>query len=49
VKKASTTSTTISKLTKNKKCYVRTRAYKTVNGVTYYSGWNSIHYITVRK
>lgn len=49
VKKASTTSTTISKLTKNKKCYVRTRAYKTVNGVTYYSAWNSIHYITVRK
>jgi hypothetical protein len=49
VKKASTTSTTISKLTKNKKCYVRTRAYKTVNGVTYYSSWNSIHYITVRK
>jgi hypothetical protein len=49
VKKASTVSTTISKLTKNKKVYVRVRAYKTVSGKHYYSAWNGVHYITVKK
>ena len=40
IKKASTTSTTVSKLTKGKKYYVRIRTYKTVSGKTYYSGWS---------
>ncbi len=48
VKKNSTTSTTISKLTKNKKYYVRIRSYKTVSKVNYYSSW-SVKNIKINK
>lgn len=41
ISKNSTTSKTISSLTKNKKYYVRIRTYKTVNGTKYYSSWSS--------
>ncbi len=49
IKKASTTSTTISKLTKGKKYYVRIRTYKTVSGKNYYSGWSKVKTATVKK
>lgn len=49
IKKASTTSTTISKLTKGKKYYVRIRTYKTVSGKNYYSGWSAAKTATVNK
>lgn len=49
IKKASTTSTTISKLTKGKKYYVRIRTYKTVSGKNYYSGWSKVKSATVKK
>lgn len=41
IKKASTTSTTISKLTKGKKYYVRVRAYTKKNGKTKYTAWSA--------
>lgn len=41
VSKKSTTSKTISKLTKNRKYYVRIRTYKTINGKKYYSSWST--------
>lgn len=41
VGKNSTTSKTISKLSKKKKYYVRIRTYKTVNGKKIYSAWSS--------
>ncbi len=40
VKKNSTTSKSITKLTKNKKYYVRIRSYKTISKVNYYSNWS---------
>lgn len=49
IKKASTTSTTISKLTKGKKYYVRIRTYKTVSGKTYYSGWSKVKTAVIKK
>ena len=49
ITKNSTTSKTVSKLTKNKKYYVRIRTYKTVSGVKYYSGWSSSKNVTIKK
>ncbi len=40
IKKASTVKKTLKKLKTKKKYYVRVRAYKTVNGVPYYSKWS---------
>lgn len=42
VKGGSKNSYTVSKLEKKKNYYARIRAYKTVNGVTYYSGWSAV-------
>ncbi len=40
IKKVSVTELTVKNLKANKKYYVRVRAYKTVNGRNYYSGWS---------
>ncbi|MCC8075959.1 MAG: MBG domain-containing protein [Clostridiales bacterium] len=45
----STVSKTISSLTKNKKYYVRVRAYKTVSGTKYYSAWSSTKNVKISK
>lgn len=45
----STLTRTIAKLTKNKKYYVRVRAYKTLSGVKYYSAWSSKRAVTIKK
>ena len=42
IKKNKTTSTTVKKLKKNKKYYVRIRTYKTVSGKKYYSEWSKV-------
>jgi len=44
----STTSKTVKGLKKNKKYYVRVRAYKEFNGKKYYSAWSSIKTVTVK-
>ncbi len=49
IKGSKTLKTTISKLKKGKKYYVRIRAYKTVSGKKYYSAWGSKKAVTVRK
>lgn len=49
VKGYKNTSTTITKLTKNKKYYVRVRTYKTVSKTNYYSGWSSAKSVTIKK
>ncbi len=49
VKKAKTTSTTIKKLTKGKKYYVRVRTYQKVSGKTYYSAWSGSKNVTIKK
>ncbi len=49
VKGCKSTSKTITKLTKNKKYYVRVRTYKTVSKVNYYSGWSSVKSVTIKK
>ena len=49
IKKNSTISKTIAKLTKNKKYYVRIRGYKTVSKVNYYSAWSSIKNVKIKK
>lgn len=49
VKGYKSTSKTITKLTKNKKYYVRVRTYKTVGKVNYYSGWSNTKSITIKK
>lgn len=49
VKKAKTTSTTIKKLTKGKKYYVRIRTYQKVSGKNYYSSWSSSKTVTIKK
>ena len=43
------TSKTISKLTKNKKYYVRIRSRKTVNKKTFYSDWSGKKNVTIKK
>lgn len=48
VKKAKTTSATISKLKSKKKYYVRVRAYKTVSKTTFYGSWSSAKNVKVR-
>lgn len=45
----STVAKTIQPLSKNIKYYVRVRSYKTVNGKTYYSAWNSIKSLTIKQ
>ena len=49
VKKAATTSTTIKKLTKGKKYYVRVRTYQKVGSKTYYSAWSASKNVTIKK
>ncbi len=49
IRKNSTTSTTISKLTKGKKYYVRIRAYKTVSGTNYFSSWSKVKNVKISK
>lgn len=49
VKGCKNTSKNITKLTKNKKYYVRVRTYKTVSKVNYYSGWSNVKSITIKK
>lgn len=49
IKSYKTTSSTISKLTKNKKYYVHIRAYKAVSKVNYYSTWSNTKSVTIRK
>ena len=49
IKKNSTISKTIAKLTKNKKYYVRIRGYKTLSKVNYYSAWSSIKNVKIKK
>lgn len=43
-----TTTTTISGFQKGKRYYVRLRAYRTVNGKTYYSAWSVKDYATIK-
>ena len=49
VKKAATTGTTVKKLTKGQKYYVRVRTYKKVGGKTYYSSWSASKNVTIKK
>ena len=49
VKKAKTTNTTIKKLTKGKKYYVRVRTYQKVRSKTYYSAWSASKNVTIKK
>ena len=47
--KTTASSKTISKLSKNKKYYVRVRSYKVSGGKTYYSSWSSVKTVTIKK
>lgn len=49
IKKSGTTKLTVKKLKAKKKYYVRVRAYKTVNGKKYYSGWSKIKSVKTKK
>ena len=49
INKAATTSTTIKKLTKGKKYYVRVRTYQKVGSKTYYSAWSASKNGTIKK
>ena len=49
IKKAAITSTTVKKLTKGKKYYVRIRTYQKVSGKTYYSAWSASKNVTIKK
>ena len=44
-----TDKTTISKLSGNKKYYVRVRSYTTVNGTKYYGAWSVSKSVTTKK
>ena len=46
--KKSASKTTIKKLTKGKKYYVRVRTYKTVDGKKIYSGWSTVKNVKVK-
>ncbi|MBE6785632.1 MAG: hypothetical protein E7538_10195, partial [Ruminococcaceae bacterium] len=48
VKSAKTKKTTIKKLTKGKKYYVRVRAYKTVDGKKIYGAWSAVKSVKVK-
>lgn len=48
VKKPSLTKLTVKKLKSGKKYYVRVRTYKTMNGVTLYSGWSKAKTVKVK-
>lgn len=43
------TSRTYSKMTKGKRYYVRVRAYKKVNGTTYYGYWSSVKSVRISR
>ena len=45
----STNSTSISKLFKGRRYYVRIRTYKKVGSKVYYSSWSNVKYITTKK
>lgn len=47
--KTKATTKTLTKLTKNKKYYVRVRTYKVVSGKTYYSSWSGYKTVTIKK
>jgi hypothetical protein len=47
--KSKTVSTTVSKLKKGKKYYVRIRTYKTVSGKKYYSAWSKAKNLKITK
>lgn len=49
VKGKSTASVKIGKLKPAKKYYVKVRAYKVVNGVTYYSSWSAVQTVKTGK
>ena len=49
IKKTKTTSTTIKKLKKNKKYYVRVRTYQKASGKNYYSNWSKTKTVTIKK
>ena len=49
VKKNSTTSVTVKKLSAKKKYYVQVRTYKKVGSKTYYSGWSKTKSVTTKK
>jgi hypothetical protein len=49
IKKASTLSTVIKKLTRKKTYYVRIRAYKTAGGTKYYSAWCTAKSVKIKK
>lgn len=40
---------TVSKLSENKKYYVRVRTYTTVNGIKYYGAWSAVKTVTTKK
>lgn len=40
---------TVSKLSGNKKYYVRVRTYTTVNGIKYYGAWSAVKTVTTKK
>ena len=44
-----TDKTTVSKLSGNKKYYVRVRSYTTVGGTKYYGAWSSVKNVTTKK
>ena len=46
--KKSSKKTTIKKLTKGKKYFVRVRTYKTVNGKKIYSDWSKVKSVKVK-
>ena len=47
--KTKATTKTLTKLTKNKKYYVRVRTYKVISGKTYYSSWSGSKTVTIKK
>lgn len=47
--KVKKTTKTVTKLKKKKTYYAKVRAYKTVNGKTYYSKWSTVKKVKVRK
>lgn len=44
-----TDKTTVSKLSGNKKYYVRVRSYTTVGGTKYYGSWSATKTVTTKK